>query len=84
MMMQPPEGDQFSGPVPDLGWGVPAPQPRIEVMSRSATPADGTYVVEFKTAAGEAMAISIPWTEAAVIWHFQEWMLYGLCVPEVP
>jgi hypothetical protein len=22
---------------------------------------DGTYVVEFKTAAGEAMAISIPW-----------------------
>ena len=28
---------------------------------------DGTYVVEFKTAAGEAMAISIPRTEAAVI-----------------
>jgi hypothetical protein len=33
---------------------------------------DGTYVVEFKTAAGEAMAISIPRTEAAVIRHFQE------------
>jgi hypothetical protein len=32
---------------------------------------DGTYVVEFKTAAGEAMAISIPRTEAAVIRHFQ-------------
>ena len=30
------------------------------------------------------MAISIPWTEAAVIRHFQERMPYGLCVPEVP
>ena len=32
--------------------------------------ADGTYVVEFRTAAGEALAISIPRTEAAVIRHF--------------
>jgi hypothetical protein len=45
---------------------------------------DGTYVVEFKTAAGEALAISIPRTEAAVIRHFQERMPYGLFVPEVP
>jgi hypothetical protein len=35
---------------------------------------DGTYVVEFRTAAGEALAISIPRTEAAVIRHFQERM----------
>jgi hypothetical protein len=28
---------------------------------------DGTYVVEFRTAAGEALAISIPRGEAAVI-----------------
>ncbi len=28
---------------------------------------DGTYVVEFKTAAGEALAISIPQSEAGVI-----------------
>jgi hypothetical protein len=28
---------------------------------------DGTYVVEFRTAGGEALAISIPRTEAAVI-----------------
>jgi len=28
---------------------------------------DGTYVVEFKTDAGEALAISIPRTEAAVM-----------------
>jgi hypothetical protein len=44
---------------------------------------DGTYVVEFKTAAGEALAISIPRTEAAVIRHFQERMPYGLFVPDV-
>jgi hypothetical protein len=31
---------------------------------------DGTYVVEFRTAAGEALAISIPRTEAGVIRHF--------------
>jgi hypothetical protein len=30
---------------------------------------DGTYVVEFRTAAGEALAISIPRTECAVIRH---------------
>jgi hypothetical protein len=45
---------------------------------------DGTYVVEFRTAAGEAMAISVPRTEATVIRHFQERMPYGLFVPETP
>jgi hypothetical protein len=44
----------------------------------------GTYIVEFRTAAGEALAISIPRTEASVIRHFQERMLYGLFVPDVP
>jgi hypothetical protein len=44
---------------------------------------DGTYVVEFRTAAGESLAISIPRTEAAVIKHFQECMPYGLFVPDV-
>jgi hypothetical protein len=39
---------------------------------------DGTYIVEFRAAAGEALAISIPRTEAAVIWYFQERMPYGL------
>jgi hypothetical protein len=33
---------------------------------------DGTYVIEFRTAAGEALAISIPKNEAGVIRHFQE------------
>jgi hypothetical protein len=37
---------------------------------------DGTYVVEFKTAEGEVLAISIPRTEAAVVRHFQERMPY--------
>jgi hypothetical protein len=45
---------------------------------------DGTYVVEFRTAAGGALAISIPRTEAGVIRHFQERMPYGLFVPDVP
>jgi hypothetical protein len=45
---------------------------------------DGTYVVEFRIAEGEALAISIPRSEAHVIWHFQERMPYGLFVPEVP
>ena len=45
---------------------------------------DGTYVVEFRTAEGEALAISIPRTEAHVIRHFHERMPYGLLVPEVP
>jgi hypothetical protein len=45
--------------------------------------ADGTYVIEFKTAAGEALAISIPRTETAVIRHFQERMPYGLFVPDI-
>jgi hypothetical protein len=40
-------------------------------------------VVEFRTASGEALAISIPRSEAAVIRHFQERMPYGLFVPEV-
>jgi hypothetical protein len=44
---------------------------------------DGTYVVEFRTAAGEALAISIPRNEAGVIRHFQERMPYGLFVPDV-
>jgi len=43
---------------------------------------DGTYVVEFRTAAGEALAISIPRSEVAVIRYFQERMPYGLFVPD--
>jgi hypothetical protein len=45
---------------------------------------DGTYVVEFRTAEGKSLAISIPRTETAVIRHFQECMPHGLFVPDVP
>jgi hypothetical protein len=44
---------------------------------------DGTYVVEFRTAQGEALAISIPRSETAVIRYLQERMPYGLFVPDV-
>jgi hypothetical protein len=45
---------------------------------------DGTYVVEFKTADGESLAISVPVGETRVLKHFQERMPYGLFVPDVP
>jgi hypothetical protein len=45
--------------------------------------ADGTSVVEFRTAEGEVLAITIPRTETAVIRHFQEQMPHGLFVPDV-
>ena len=44
---------------------------------------DGTYVVEFKTADGEALAISVSVGETRVLKHFQERMPYGLFVPDV-
>ena len=45
---------------------------------------DGTSVVEFIMAGGEALAIAIPRGEAVVIKQFQERMPSGLFVPEVP
>jgi hypothetical protein len=38
----------------------------------------------FCVSAGEALAISIPSSETAVLKHFQERMPYGLFVPDVP
>src|SRR6266480_3157529 len=35
---------------------------------------DGTYIIEFKTAAGEALAISVPAGETRVLKYFQERM----------
>ena len=43
-----------------------------------------TYVVEFRTAAGESLAISLPASETRVIRHFQERMPSGLFVPDTP
>jgi hypothetical protein len=44
---------------------------------------DGSYVVEFRTAEGEELAISIPRNETAFIRHFKERMPHGPFVPEV-
>jgi hypothetical protein len=44
---------------------------------------DGAYLVEFRTAEGETLAISAPRNETAVLKHFQERMPYGLFVPDV-
>ena len=43
---------------------------------------DGTYVVEFRTAEGDTLAISIPRSETSVIRYFQERVPYGLFVPD--
>jgi hypothetical protein len=45
---------------------------------------DGTYVVEFRTADGDALAISVPAGETHVLKPFQERMPYGLFVPDAP
>ena len=45
---------------------------------------DGTYIVEFRIANGEALVISVPAGETRVLKYFQERMPYGLSVPEVP
>ena len=55
------------------------PQDRITI---SGPKSDGTYIVEFKTAAGEALAISLPSGETAVLKHFQERVPNGLVVPD--
>ena len=44
---------------------------------------DGTYIVEFRTAVGEALAIGVPASGMRVLKHFQERMPYGLFVPDV-
>jgi hypothetical protein len=52
---------------------VAPPSGQNRIMIYGPKP-DGSYIVEFRTAAGEALAISIPRTETAVIRHFQERM----------
>jgi hypothetical protein len=83
-----PSGERDPGPISVLGSSLvqanfamtTAGKNRIMIFGPKS---DGTYVIEFRTAAGESLAISIPETEAAVIRHFQERMPYGLFVPDV-
>ena len=52
-------------------------QDRISITGPHA---DGTYVVEFRTAAGETLAIPVPRGERALIEYFQKRMPNGLVV----
>jgi hypothetical protein len=63
-----------------LAMSVAPPSGQNRIMIYGPKPG-GTYVVEFKTVAGEGLAISIPATETRVIRYFQERMPYGLSVP---
>jgi hypothetical protein len=45
---------------------------------------DGTYIIEFRLADGESLAISVPAGETRVLKHFQARMPCGLVVPDVP
>ncbi len=58
---------------------MPKQQGRIMIYGSKD---DGTYVVEFRTAAGESLAISVPRGETAVLKHFQARMP-GLVVPDL-
>jgi hypothetical protein len=46
--------------------------------------AGGIYLVEFRTANGQSLAISVPSGKTALLRHFQARMPYGLVVPDVP
>jgi len=61
---------------------VAPPSGQNRIMIYGPKP-DGTYIVEFRTAAGEALAISIPASETRVVRYFQERMPYGLFVPDL-
>jgi hypothetical protein len=57
------------------------PQNRIMIYGPKD---DGGYVVEFRTADGESLALSLPSGETAVLKHFQVRMPYGLVLPDDP
>ena len=45
-----------------------APQDKISILGPTE---DGTYVVEFRTAGGEKLAVAVPRTKSEVLKHFQ-------------
>jgi hypothetical protein len=60
--------------------GIETSKDRIMIYGPKS---DGTYVIEFRMADGEALAISVPGSETRVLKHFQARMPYGLVVPDV-
>src|SRR5262245_11270929 len=70
-----------------LGKGAPAmsaaPERGRNRIMIYGPKSDGTYIVEFRMADGESLAISVPAEETRVLKHFQARMPYGLFVPDV-
>ena len=62
---------------------VAPPSGQNRIMIYGPKP-DGTYIVEFRIANGEALAISVPTGETRVLKYFQEPMPHGLFVPDIP
>jgi hypothetical protein len=65
-----------------LAMSVAPPSGQNRIMIYGPKP-NGTYVVEFRNANGEALAISVPAGETRVLKYFQERMPYGLFVPDI-
>jgi hypothetical protein len=65
---------------PKAGAVMPDQQDKITICGPKV---DGTYVVEFRTAAGQSLAISVARGETAVLEHFQVRMPHGLVVSDV-
>src|SRR5262249_4439079 len=80
----PPRDLAFSGPRVLCTWGSFAathlrtltPMGEQDKISILGPREDGTYVVEFRTAAGERLAISVPETKATVLKHFQAALMH--------
>jgi hypothetical protein len=66
-----------------LAMSVAPPNGQNRIMIYGPKP-DGTYIVEFRMANGEALAISVPAGETRVVKYFQERMPYGLLVLDCP
>jgi len=66
---------------PEMSVAPPGGQDRIMIYGPKS---DGTYIIEFRMADGESLAISVPAGETRVLKHFQARMPYGLVVPDVP
>jgi len=65
---------------PEMSVAPPTGQDRIMIHGPKS---DGTYIIEFRMADGESLAISVPAGETRVLKHFQARMPYGLFVPDV-
>jgi hypothetical protein len=74
-----------SGPPFVVPRGFPGPgRFTLHANAQHGPKAEGTYVLELRTADGDMLAISVPRGETAVLRYFQERMPYGLYVPDGP